>query len=66
MRSERPGGNTVIEEGDTLLILTMNDTAEAVRHTIMGCEDTGTEDTEPPEEGWSWGSGFRWGNAKKP
>lgn len=61
-----PRGSTILEEGDTLLVLTHQDTAEEVRRSIVGNEDSAPERIEPPEEGWDWGAGFTWGNVKKP
>ena len=61
-----PRGDTVIEEGDTLLILTTPDATPAVRRIITGETEMTPEEPEPPEGGWPWGSGFTWGNTKPP
>ena len=61
-----PRGATVIEDGDTLLILTTPDAAPSVRCIITGEKETVPEETEPPEGGWPWGAGFTWGATKQP
>ncbi|HRY75591.1 MAG TPA: potassium/proton antiporter [Methanoregulaceae archaeon] len=61
-----PRGATVLEDGDTLLILTTPDAAASVRSIIMGATETAPEEPEPPEGGWPWGAGFRWGATKPP
>ncbi|PKG33931.1 potassium/proton antiporter [Methanoregula sp.] len=61
-----PRGATVIEDKDTLLILTTPEAAPAVRRIITGEMEAVPEEPEPPEGGWPWGSGFTWGPAKPP
>jgi Trk K+ transport system NAD-binding subunit len=61
-----PRGATVLEDGDTLLILTTPDSAQTVRRIILGEKAMPPEGPEPPEGGWPWGSGFTWGPAKSP
>jgi Trk K+ transport system NAD-binding subunit len=47
-----PRGDTVIEEGDTLLILTSSDTAGLVREIIMGEKKEEPDDEEQEENGF--------------
>ena len=60
-----PRGATVLEDGDTLLILTTPAAAQAVRRIILGETATAPEEPEPPDGGWPWGDGFRWGSTKQ-
>jgi len=61
-----PRGATVIEDGDTLLILTTPDAAPSVRRIITGETKAGPDEPEPPEGDWPWGAGFTWGTTKPP
>jgi hypothetical protein len=60
-----PRGATVLEDEDTLLILTTPDAAPAVRRIITGETGPVPEEAEPPQGGWPWGSGFTWGTTKR-